>query len=318
MLSIPSRWLALLALLFVATATAQDAAIEAIDDCLAMFGPEDVKGELGLKQIETKCPDLKTTLVHSQYAAWFPEEWWSSALTTGSLSELRDHMEQMSQTKESRALDTGGVAAALNSLEDELRASEVTWWDRLLDWLRNRFRPEEEESSDWLYKWLDELAGREFAMRIVGYTLFGLVVLAAAWIVINELMVAGVFGVRWQRRLRSAAAKGSTISGQALSLADIEAGDPFNRPSLLLALLMEALARRGDRAVDTSVTHRELAQRITLDDHSQRSAFGRLVGCAERVRYAATLPTRAEIDEAVTDARRLLESLTKPTGASPA
>jgi len=318
LLSIPSRWLALLAFVFAASATAQDATIEAIDLCLAQIEASDAEGVSGLKQIETNCPDLKSTLEHSPYAAWFPEEWWGPALTTDSLAELRDHMVQLSQAQKSRVIDTGGVAEALNSLEEELRASKVTWRDRLVEWLRSQFRQEEAESPDWLYKWLDELAGHASAVRVVGYTLFGLIVLAAVWIVINELMAAGVFGERWRRRLRGDTVTGAVLASQAPSLADIEAGDPLNRPSLLLVLLMNALAKRENRAVDTSVTHRELAHRISLEDHSQRSTFGRLLACAERVRYSATLPTRAEIDAVVADSRGLLETLTTPPGNSPA
>lgn len=311
------RCLALLGLVSGTVALAQDAAIEAIDACLASFDSQTNKSAPDLGGIQSKCPELKTTLEHSPYAAWFPEDWWGPELTTGSLAELRDHMERTSHAPKPQTLDTQGVAAALKSIEDDLQASQVTWWDRLLDWLRSRFRPEEKESGGWLYQWLDELASHQTAMRIIGYTLFGLVVLAALWIVINELMAAGVFGERWQRRLRSPVT-GAGDPSHPLSLADVEAGDPFNRPSLLLLLLINTLAKSHDRVVDASVTHRELASRVALDDHAQRSTFARLLGCAERVRYAATLPPRAEVDEVVLDARRLLESLTPPAETSPA
>ena len=312
------RWLALLGLVSGTVASAQDSAIEALDTCLASFGRGDVEGGFGLKQIETNCPDLKTTLEHSPYAAWFPEDWWGLTLSTGSLLELRDHMELASKAREPRSLDTTGVTTALDSLEDDLQASQVTWWDRLLEWLRSRLRPEAEEPPTWLFKWLDEFSRHQTAVRIIGYTLFGLVVLAAVWIVINEFRAAGVFGARRQRRSRSAAMLAAAGPTQGLTLSDIDGSDPLSRPSLLLALLLAALAKRENRIVGASVTHRELAQRVVLDDSSLRSAFGRLIRCAERVRYAATVPSRSEIDEVVVDARRLLESIAASPRTSPA
>lgn len=316
--STPLRWLAVLGLLSCAVATAQDPAIQAIDACLATLEVSGQKVAPGVEDIETQCPELKTVLEHSPYAAWFPEEWWNPQLSTGSLAELRDHAELASTTREARTLDTSGVAGVLESLEDDRRASQVTWWDRLLQWLRSRFKPDAEEPPTWLFKWLEELSRHETALRVTGYVLFGLVILSAVWIVINELRAAGVFGAHAQRHARSMGPQGSARAAGELTLADIESSDPLNRPSMLLALLLAALARREDRAVDSSTTHRELAARVTLDDSSQRLAFGRLVRCAERVRYAATLPARSEIDEVVGEARHLLDLIAVSAGTSPA
>jgi hypothetical protein len=303
---------AILGLVSCAAAAAQDTATEAIEDCLSRFEEveeeEERETEPALKDIESQCPELKSILEHSPYAAWFPEQWWHSQLSTGSLTELQAHIAHESAAHEARTLDISGVGAALESLETDRRASKVTWWDRLREWLRSRLKPEEEEPPTWLFKWLDELGRHEMALRIIGYSLYGLIVIAALWIVINELRAAGVFGAGARRRARAAGALASARAKHELTLADVESSDPANRPSLLLTLLLAALARREDRMIDDSTTHRELATRVTLTDSAQRMTFGRLVRCAERVRYGATLPTRGEIDEVVGDARRLLDS----------
>jgi hypothetical protein len=301
-----------------AVAAAQDLATEAIDACLASF-EEKERGEAPrLKDIETQCPELKSILERSPYAAWFPEEWWHPQLSTGTLAELKALIAYESLAHEARTLDTSGVGAALESLETDRRASKVTWWDRLREWLRSRLKPDEEEPPTWLFKWLDELSRHETALRVTGYALFGLIVIAALWIVINELRAAGVFGARARRRARSAATLASARAARGLTLADVESSDPLNRPSLLLKLLLAAWAKREDRTIDDSTTHGELAARVILEDSSQRMTFGKLLRCAERIRYAATVPTRGEIDEVVGDARRLLDALAIAPGSAPA
>lgn len=299
-------------------ATAQDATSVALAECAAQFEQADAAPSPGVQQIEKQCSELKTLLENSPYAAWLPEDWWGPRLTLDSLLELRELIEAESIAREPRTVDGSGVAAALASLGDDAQASEVTWWDRLIEWLRSRLRSDSQQSPNWLFKWLDEIYEHQTALRIAGYCLFALIILSAAWIVFSELRAAGVFGTRWQRRSRSAGTPHSAGPARGLTLADLDGIDLANRPSMLLALLQGALARREDRAVDASVTHRELAARVQLSSDSQRSAFGRLVRCAERVRYAAELPALAEIDEAVRGGRQLLESIAVPAGGSAA
>ncbi len=309
--------LSLLGLVSCTAASAQDSAVKAIEECVDRIERRQGEAAPGLKEIETQCPELRKVLERSPIAAWLPEEWWGPLLTTESLLQLRDHAAIESLDREARTLDTTGMLAALASLGEDAH-DQVSWWDRLREWLRSRLQSDSPEPPRWLLKWLDELAEHRTALRIIGYCLFALIVLSAALIVLNELRAAGVFGASWRRQSRFADTLVSPGSAHALTLSDVERSDPINRPSLLLALLTAALATRDNRTVDASFTHRELAARVELHDDSQRSAFGRLLRCAERVRYAGTLPTRAEIDEAVTGGRRLLESLIAPPGTRPA
>jgi hypothetical protein len=183
---------------------------------------------------------------------------------------------------------------------------------------RTRLQSEPGDSPNWLIEWLGKLDEHERALQIIGYVLFAFIILSAGWIIFNELKAAGVFAARAARRSRVVAARAAERSGRVPTLDDIERSDPANRPSMLLALLLGAVGRREDRIVEQSFTHRELAARVTLENDWQRSAFGQLLRCAERVRYAPELPARGEIEEAVVEGRRLLESIARPAGTATA
>lgn len=303
------RWLSLSALLFCAFATAQDSATAAIEECIAKIGPAKPGVPQGFGEIQQACPELRAVMERSSIASWLPEGWWGPRLSTANLRALRDHAAFQSDARQPRTLDTSGLAAALASLDDEARSSPVSWRDRLREWLRKRLQGDSQEPEPWLFEWVDVLARYETAVRIAGYCLFGLIILSAVLIMLNELRAAGVLGSAWQRQSRPAGALASTEPTHALTLSDVDRSDPLNRPSMLLTLLLAALGRREDRAIAASVTHRELAHRVDLGDESRRLAFARLLRCAERVRYAATLPTSTEIDAAVIGGRRLLETL---------
>lgn len=296
-------------------ATAQDAASVALEECASRFEETDEDATPPqLEEIEELCPDLKSVLESSPYAAWLPEEWWAPALTPEGLLRLRELVTSEPVAVTSRTLDTSGVAAALATLGEDPQ-DEPSWWDRVREWLISRLQNDPDEEPSWGLEWLEKLAAHELAVRIVGYVCFALIMLSAVWVVLNELKASGVFGSRSRRPSRFEAAREARAGG-GLTLDDIERADPANRPSLLLGLLLGAVARRQDRAIDVSHTHRELATRIALETDWQRTAFGQLLRCAERVRYAPTLPASAEIDAAVQGGRRLLGSIAAPAGAA--
>jgi len=308
-----------LGLVFCAAAAAQDPASVALEECATQVEQAHQREEMpGLKEIEERCPELKTILDNSPYAGWFPEDWWGPMLSPDSLRELgRLIAEENREAAITWKADTGGVAPALATLGEEEK-EELTWWDRVREWLRTRLQSESEDTPNWLIEWLEKLDEHERMLQIIGYALFALIILAAGWIVFNELKASGVFAARAVRLSRSDAARAVERSGRVPTLDDIERSDPANRPSMLLALLLGAVGRLEDRIVDQSFTHRELAARVTLEKDWQRSAFGQLLRCAERVRYAPELPARGEIDEAVIGGRRLLESIARPAGAATA
>jgi hypothetical protein len=298
-------------------AIAQDAARDALIHCFAQFDDEADRETLGWPQIEKRCPELESALENSPYAAWLPEAWQEAELTTASLQDLHDQIAWESAERPPRTLDTAGVALALESLGDESAADPVTWWDRVREWLRARLQPAREEEPSWLFKWMDELGKHQTALRIIGYCLFGIIVAAAGIIVFNELRAAGVFGPRWHLRGGSRDS-GAPGRGRGPTLADLAGSDPTQRPALLIALVVSAFARNRGTVVDASATHRELTRRIELDNDTQRSAFARLIECAERVRYAATLPAAGDIDTAVSEGRRLLATLSAEPGSAAA
>lgn len=306
------RWLlALLMASFCAVTAAQEDGRALLGACLERFAEDDPSSAVSrFEEIRDLCPELKAGLEHSAPAAWLPEQWWGPGLSTSSLADLRDQIELELAERPRLELDTSGVAAALASIEEDRKAKALSWWDRVLEWLRERLQPPRgEEDASWFLNLMEKLGEHETALKITAYVLLGVIVLIALLIVANELREAGVFGKRtrfgpghhWEEGVRE----------RGPGLADLDRLDLNEQPALLLRLLVAAFdeARGGGERLGHAATHRELAARVALGSAEQRTAFGMLLRCAERLRYAASMPVREEVERAVAGGRRLLASL---------
>lgn len=324
----------LFAALSCAVAAAQDSGRDALTECLAqledvpateLYGDAaeaeeegyDFTRQLDLGKLEKVCPDLKQALESSPYAAWLPEEWWSSRLSIPALEELREQISREAEAPPPGSIDTKGVAAALDSLGEDATSDRVSWWRRFIEWLTGRTQVQSDEPPAWLIRFLQKLGDFEVPLRITAYCLVALLVILAVVVAVNELRAAGVFGpraraARLQRSLEKARRE------HALSLRDLEGLEPTERPSLLLTLIVAALAQRSRLRVDASATHRELLARLVPDSAEQRAQLARLTRCAERVRYSGSPPSGRDIEDAVAGGRRLLDSVLREPAAHPA
>ena len=176
-----------------------------------------------------------------------------------------------------------------------------------MEWLNRYMERDSESSSPWLTQWIEKIGQHQLALRIMGYALCALIVLSALWIVYRELKAADALG--WRRRARGVEALPAGDASRAGIARDLERCDPVDRPSVVLELIAAAVARSEDKGTDPSATHRELAARLGLVIPQQRGVVDRLAACAERVRYAPSLPAPADIDAVVRNGVAVLQSL---------
>ena len=165
-----ARWLLALVLAsFCAVTAAQEDGRAVLTACLDRFEEDDPQSaKPRFEDIRDRCPELKSGLERSASASWLPEQWWGPGLSTSGLADLRDQVGLELAERPKLAIDTSGVAAALASLEEEHKAGKLSWWDRVLEWLRERMQPQEGEEPGWLYDFMEKLAGHETALRITG------------------------------------------------------------------------------------------------------------------------------------------------------
>ena len=286
-------------------AAAQDAARDALVACVAYFDEDDRhEDDVPWSDIDEACPDLQSALESSEYAPWLPEAWrdHASLVTLDSLVELERLLEAESTRREADTLDTASLSAVLQNLDRVEDSHRITWWDRFVDWLRERtLRRQGAGDASWLADWLNELGEHETFLRVLGYSLLGAIVLVALGIVVNEMKVAGVFG-------RSARRTEQVLQGAAVSPAAPSDG-PTDRLASLIDRILAVLAQEHRGVLDVGATHRELVRDVRLPRDDERATFVRLIDCAERVRYAAAWPPTPEIDGALDGGARLLAAL---------
>jgi hypothetical protein len=319
------RWAAVIALTGIAATCAAAApsapdALAAIDDCIAQV---DADTFMGLGLITTHCPNLQFRLQSSEWAAWLPAGWqdryhdrqagWqgdSHDLSVRDLAALRMVVARELALRTDARLPK---VAVLRPILSDLAARNPPlrgWWQSVRNWLRELFAPESKDRSNWYERLSSRVSLSEALIEIVAYATFALIVLFAAYIVVNEWRASGA-----QRRR----AGGRRTDGHAqrhpvrpLSWHDVESAAPNERPRVLLELIAARLTAARRLPAARALTVRELTRAAELSDATDRERLDELALASERMRFGFAEPAPAGVARVLARGRELFERLAEP------
>jgi hypothetical protein len=308
-------------LLFAGTVVAADAdspeAVAAIQACIARLDPQI---DVGYERIARRCPDLAPALERSGWAAWLPQGWKESRndLSAGSLKELEAlvtrELATQATTPTPRVQRLKEILADLGATGQQRSSA----WTRFTKWLRSLFeRAGQQNREGWLSRLVSRVGVSDAVMDIISYIALGIVVALAAFIVFNELRLAGLLG---RRRAGDGSEPGDgALSGrESITWSDVERAPVLDRPRLLLELIATKLTALGRLPPAGAFTAREVVRAADLSAPADRERLHELALAAERARYAAAGVPPAVAESAVTRARELLTRLEAPDMGAPA
>jgi hypothetical protein len=242
----------------------------------------------GLSQLETLCPGLTKALADLDVTPQVGEEWLGrlDLQAIQQLVQLRRNYQGAPRSEAPRVESIASVASTLH-VQDMPRS----WWERFKSWLRSLLRQDEAPASadiGWLERLLSHLKLKPWVGQAIGYTTIGLVIALALWVLWREFRQAKVF----TRHRRTVSRIGRTEWAPPALAAEVRAADLeqlplWERPSVLLQLLVQALQQTDRLSLERALTFRELSERAKLDDDLQRTRFERIARLAERQRYGA-------------------------------
>jgi hypothetical protein len=249
---------------------------EVIRDCAQRAKPDRV----GMDALRTDCPELEKAIHELGLPAQLPRDW-HERVTPGALGDWSTLADRYNRA-------TVPVpppdSARLQTIARLLRPPQPppTWWERLKTWVRNWLDPEHGQWPGWL-RWPTQWRPGNAVL----YSLSGLVLIAAAVVIVIELRAAGVFGAGRRRRVlpkRSVTNTHSTTTPLEEPTLMDEAGGPL-RPERLLRLLVTALTKSHRLERDRDLTCRELITAARFDTPAQREIFSTVALLAEQMLY---------------------------------
>jgi len=303
----------LAALLFLAapvapTQAAQADPIAVLDACI---GQLDAQIDIGYDRIARRCPDLAPALEQSGWAAWLPQGWKESRndLSVGSLRELRRtvarELAPHPVVKVPRVETLKDIISDLGSTGQERSGL----WSRFKKWLRSLFeRSAQQNDEGWLSRLVSRIGVSGAVMEIITYIALGLVVALAAFIVFNELRLAGVLK---RRRAENAGDEAADLPADRLRIAwaDVERAPLRDQPRLLMQLVARRLTDLNRLPPAGAFTVREIVRTADLEQQADRERLSEIALTSERVRYAESEVSPAVVETAVSHARELLSHL---------
>jgi hypothetical protein len=291
-------------------AAAQADPREFVNGCIAHVPA----GVTGIEALEPLCPGLRQAISELSGGA---------TLAAASLERL-DHdglVTLMSLTAApivhlGARPDPAAVGAILREFV-KAPAHQLSWWERFKAWCLKYFAPASRNSPSLrLPAWLSKFSLSPTAAGALFYSLVGLLMIAVLWMVRNELRAAGLLGRSSADRTSTRPSFAGSVSA-GLSLERVLKAPLAQRPSMLFRLLAGELARQGRLAAESSLTHREVAERARLDDTKEREQLNQLSRMAELQLYGgvAIEPVRCEL--VLAEAQALyVELRRRPTGAA--
>ncbi len=283
------------------------APLKVIRDCAARV-PAEVSG---IKHLDAACPGLEDAILALELDRMLYDGW-REKLNRHSLDDVAALAEPYQESKPVVGPDAAAVPDILKSMAREQAPVAKSWWEAFKAWLDTWFQSHGPDSFSWLDRWLEGVRQSAALLSAVLYSLIGLVVIAAGWVVFNELKAAGFMG-RGGGRPAPVNSPGAA-SGDAAIL-NSEPIAAAERLAALLRLLVSRLMRTGRLKSERSLTHRELVALSVFDSEAQRAVFAAVAGSAESMLYGAHSVPAERLDSVLRDGQLLLSQL--PDWAGP-
>jgi hypothetical protein len=287
---------------------AQPDPIAVLDACIAQL---DAQIDIGYDRIARRCPDLAPALEQSGWAAWLPQGWKEARndLSAGSLRELlRTVSRELAPhpvAKVPRVETLKDIISDLGSTGQERSGL----WSRFKKWLRSLFeRSAQQNDEGWLSRLVSRIGVSGAVMEIITYIALGIVVALAAFIVFNELRLAGILK---RRRAANAGDDTADLPEDRLRIAwaDVERAPLRDQPRLLMQLVASRLTDLNRLPPAGAFTVREIVRKADLQQQTARDRLNEIALTSERVRYAQSDVSPAVVETAVSHARELLGQL---------
>jgi len=225
-----------------------------------------------------------------------------SARSFGELVKLIEHYERTgSETSAFRVDELARIVESFGALDP---VAELSPWERIVRFVRQRLGLDENGDASRLLNWLRRIAIPDEWQRGIVATL-GILAAAVVIVVVAHELAARRAARTGGRSDREAEAPRSRPGG----IDDIARAPSASQPPLLLSLLLARLRERFGDAVRESMTPRELAAAVGALGLSHRDDFDVVATAAERVTFAGWVPRPDDAAAVLAGARAVLNEL---------
>jgi hypothetical protein len=239
-------------------------------------------GVSGLKNLKLACPELEDALQALGLDRTLYEGW-REKLNRDSLADVAQLAGRYRGSVPSSAPKVSSLDGILKAIAREQAPAPKSWWDALKVWLNSWLSSHDTDSLSWLDRLLERLRQSVTLLNTIQYVLLGLVVLAASWVIINELKAAGL--TAGKRKAAASDGRDRKLPTGAAASPASDSTAMTERLSELLQLLVMRLTQSGRLKAERSLTHRELVVRSSFDSDSQRAVFADVAASAESMLY---------------------------------
>ena len=276
---------------------ARAAPIDDVRECAANGLPT----TSGIKALAKECPQLEQAL-RDLGVERVLYDGWREKLNRQSLGDLVKLAERYAEPKPGAAPDIAALPGILKSLQHDKPLVSPSWWDLLRAWLSKH-----SDSLQWLDRWLERVGEAKTLFDVLSYALIGLILIAAAAVVLNELRASG--SLRRSRRLLPAGTRKFDALGESSREQGGVAAPLAESLAALLRRLVARLIETRRLNAERSLTHRELVARGVFDSASQRAAFAAVARTAESLLYGSRPASPEKLERVLQEGEALLGQL---------
>ncbi|MGD9000477.1 MAG: hypothetical protein PVF75_08690 [Granulosicoccaceae bacterium] len=303
----------LLASLWLSSAQAGDntTLLDSLDSCIeSRFTDSEAVAINDSFELDSECPAL---------ARQYPSHTWLQQLQPGlgnetSLNQLLDiralllQQQQLAQ-RSRRSIDRNYLQGLRAGLEFNSAAEEPGLWQRFINWLKEKYRDEEDEENniDWLLDLLEGKSLPDWLGKVILYVSIAVIIILALFIVINEIRAARRPGARRRRLQRQQGGRWAEDLPvlESLNWDQIGRLPAGQQPAAILRFVIDYFIDQGWLSDNRSRTNREMWRELRATHKTAATAFNSAINLSEQAIYGDHHLSQGQLRELYATAQRL-------------